>query len=724
MRRLTIAVALVALALPILLAPSCPLPEPVDRDRIELPGLSNRVRVSTDALGVPHVSASTLEDAVNVQGYLHARDRFFQMDVLRRTAEGRLAELTGSFPDLQADAQTRTLDLRAAAQRDADLLTATEEALLEAYVDGVNAWLASNPLPAEYAELEISSVPPWEGLDTLLMAKASDAQFNVRLYELTDDTAALVRYEAAGAQAGFDGRALFFQDLTRIAPVVPAATVPDAGGGTPFAASSSSSGRTRRPATAARTDRRELRTIARAQEFARASSRRGGSAGSNVWGVAAWASAEGVPMVASDSHVGLTVPAPGYEIHLVVEGDPVFGDLNLSGMGSPGTPGVPGGQNEFLAWGGTAFFADVSDIFRDRLVRGDPACPVRLCIESAGEMHPVEERPETYRMNSLGNGVPDDTIDMTAVIALQAPQVVNVLSVPFRSFGPILEVADRSVVDAPDSSPAETTALTLQYSGLHGSRIARALFGIMTARDVGELGEAVRSFAGTLKNWVAADTEGNLAYFTSGEVPLRADLEAGHVVGNEPWLVRDGSGPSNWVRDPLSLQGQDVPPYSQGQTIPFLTIPFDEMPSVVNPPNGFVVNANNDPSGSELDNDLVNQFRPSGGIYYLGPSFNLGFRAGRVTQLVKSRIAAGEKISLEDMKRFQANTQQLDAELMTPFLLAAHANAQRLGAPPELASFEGDAEINEADLSTHRLGLLHSDRHPGGLRRGGNRRRA
>jgi len=168
------------------------------------------------------------------------------------------------------------------------------------------------------------------------------------------------------------------------------------------------------------------------------------------------------------------------------------------------------------------------------------------------------------------------------------------------------------------------------------------------------------------------------------------------VVGNEPWLVRDGSGPCNWVRDPLSLQGQGAPPYSQGQTIPFLAIPFDEMPSVVNPPNGFVVNANNDPSGSELDNDLVNQLRPSGGIYYLGPSFVLGFRAGRLTQLLNSRIEAGEKISLEDMKHFQANTQQLDAELMTPFLLEAHANAHRVGAPAELASFASDPEIEEA----------------------------
>ena len=596
MRRLTIVFALAALALPILLAPSCPLPEPVERDRIELPGLSERVQVSSDALGVPHVFASTLEDALRVQGYLHARDRFFQMDVLRRSADGRLAELTGSFFDLLADAQTRLFDLRRAAERDAALLDVREEQLLEAYVDGVNAWLASNPLPAEYAELEISSVPPWQGLDTLMMAKGNDAQLNTS-WELWD-TPTLESYEAAGNQAGFDGRALFFEDLMRIAPAVAAATVPDSGGTTPFAASSSSNESGRRLVGAIREGHLKPRATAVAQKLARGPARGGASVGSNVWGVAAWASAEGVPMIAGDSHVELTVPAPGYEIHLVVEDDPAFGELNVSGAQTPGAPGIAGGQSQFIAWGGTAFFGDVSDTFQDRLVRGDPACSVRLCIESAGELHPVEERSEVYRMNSLGNGVLDDTIDMTATVALLAPEAVKVLRVPFRSFGPILEVADRSVVDDPGSSLAETTALTRQYSGLHGTRIGRALFGMMTARDVAEFGEAVRYFAGTLKHFMVADIAGNLAYFASGEIPLRPDLEAGHVAGNQPWLVRDGSGPCNWIRDPLSLQGQQDPPYSQGQIIPFLVIPPDEMPSVVNPARGFVVNANNDPTGS------------------------------------------------------------------------------------------------------------------------------
>jgi penicillin amidase len=128
-------------------------------------------------------------------------------------------------------------------------------------------------------------------------------------------------------------------------------------------------------------------------------------------------------------------------------------------------------------------------------------------------------------------------------------------------------------------------------------------------------------------------------------------------------------------------------------------IPFDEMPQAVNPPAGFVVNANEDPSGSVLDNDSLNQFRPSnpGAIYYFGSYFlTSGLRNGRVTRLLREKIDAGEKISLDDMKRFQANTQQLDAELMTPFVLAAFENAQSPGAPSELAAFASDPGIAEA----------------------------
>jgi penicillin amidase len=180
--------------------------------------------------------------------------------------------------------------------------------------------------------------------------------------------------------------------------------------------------------------------------------------------------------------------------------------------------------------------------------------------------------------------------------------------------------------------------------------------------------------------------DGNLAYFSSAEMPLRKDLEQGTVDGLPPSFIRDGLGSNNWVPDPA---------HSQGQAIPFEILPYVEMPQTLNPENGFFVNANNDPAGTTLDNDALNQARtgkPSA-IYYLNPGYAIGMRAGRITRLIENHPG---KVSGEDMKRFQANVQQLDAELMTPFLLEAFGNASEQNAPSALAALADDPEIAEA----------------------------
>ncbi len=155
------------------------------------------------------------------------------------------------------------------------------------------------------------------------------------------------------------------------------------------------------------------------------------------------------------------------------------------------------------------------------------------------------------------------------------------------------------------------------------------------------------------------------------------------------------------------------PAHSQGQAIPFEILPFEEMPHTVNPENGFFVNANNDPAGVSLDNDPLNQVRPSKptAIYYLNPSFAIGMRAGRITRLVRDQIEAGKKISYGDMQNFQANTQQRDAELMTPFLLEAFENASAPGAPSELAALAADPGVAEAVGTSLRVGLLLANGH-------------
>ncbi|MEN8183718.1 MAG: penicillin acylase family protein, partial [Myxococcota bacterium] len=367
--------------------------------------------------------------------------------------------------------------------------------------------------------------------------------------------------------------------------------------------------------------------------------------------------------------------------------DPEAGPMNVSGVGFPGAPGVILGQNERISWGATTNPMDVTDIFLDRGLVFAPECIAvgsLACIESDGVIHPAVLEFASYRKN-----IPDDGINDHVVNAgINLPDNL-IVTVPFRSHGPVIFIADPGVI----GQGGETDVLILQYTGFHATREVQTFLSWNRARNLDEFIEGLQDFDVGSQNWAYADVEGNLAYFSSAELPLRKDLEQGFVSGTPPFMVRDGSGPANWVPDPAR---------SQGQAIPYAVLPFDEMPQTINPANGFFANANNDPVGTTLDNDPLNQKRKThpNAIYYLNPAYSNGLRAGRITRLLRDALEDGRKISVNDMQAFQANTQQLDAELMTPFLLEAFDRGGRAGAPTELAGFAADAEIAEA---AHRL---------------------
>jgi penicillin G amidase len=169
-------------------------------------------------------------------------------------------------------------------------------------------------------------------------------------------------------------------------------------------------------------------------------------------------------------------------------------------------------------------------------------------------------------------------------------------------------------------------------------------------------------------------------------VPLREDLQEGCVRGLPPFFIRNGTGGNEWL--PVSDQPDT-------QATPFAILPFGEMPQVVNPPAGFFVNANNDPAGTTLDNDPLNEIRPGGGIYYLARNFG-SLRGGRITEMIRDRLAEGRRISLEDMKAMQADTVLRDAEFFVPSFLDAFRNARAGGAPTPLAALGKDSHLAEA----------------------------
>ena len=642
---------------------------------IEIECLEGNVEVILDTDGVPHIFAENDHDLFCAEGYVHARDRFFQMDLTRREVSGDLAELVGTSR-LGSDVQNRTIGLRRAAERSAAVLSPNEMALLQAYADGVNAYLANNPLPIEYGLLELTEARPWDPIDSLVIGKAIAAGLSLDID--IGPTLQLQQFIEAGFAGSFDGQVLFFEDVRRSAPMDPAATVPDATGGTPFIAKIQKASRTKL-ASAAAGAKRVQKKLEQARNITRLMNRRELEIGSNEWGVAGEHTSSGRPIIANDPHLSLNIPSTFYEWHLVVENDPTNGPMNVSGVGFPGAPAVILGQNEHVTWGATTNPMDVSDVFQDTLIVG--GCEQSLaCIVSDGIQHEVLIDVTQYSANNPGDGI----LDNVTVVPLP-PDQTTIATVPFRSFGPILDITDPSVI----FGGGTTTALVLQFTGFHATRELSAFSAWNRAQNLTEFVAALQDFDFGSQNFAYADEQGNLAYFASAENPLRKDLEDGGVTGLPPYFIRDGSGPNNWVPDPAQ---------SQGQAIPYAVLPFDEMPQTINPENGFFVNANNDPAGVSLDNNPLNQVRPSKptAIYYLNPSFAIGMRAGRITRLVRDQIEAGKKVSYGDMQNFQANTQQLDAELMTPFLLEAFANASDPGAPAELAALVADPSVTEA----------------------------
>ena len=663
MRRLAI-VALVLLLVPAVAATAKGEPGSVGPS-----GLEGPARVVRDADGVAHVLADSRHDLFFLQGTVHAQDRLFQMDVRRRQADGTLAELLGPAA-LPTDVQLRTIGLHRAAARSLPALSDAARAVLQAYADGVNAWVADHPLPPEYGALELTGFRPWTPLDSVAVGKLQAFGLSFDLDDI-DRTVALLAYQQAGQAAGFDGARLFFDDLWRSQPFTPATTVPDAtgpqaatatvarqgqdrlGAGQPSARLRAAAGLARRYAEQAR----KVPLLARALEADRS---RGGS---NEWAVAGHVAAGGHPLVANDPHLGLDAPSTFYPIHLQA------GATDAIGSGFAGVPGVIVGHNRFIAWGATVNPSDVTDTYAEQVLP-DPSSPSGLATLYQGQLEPVIPIPEVFRQNNPASGAPDDL----TVVPPGGPIPPATLIVPRRNNGPIIEL-----------DQAAGTALSVQYTGFSATREIDTFLIWDDARDLDDFRRGLELFDVGGQNWAYADVAGNIAYFTSAELPIREDLQAGAVAGLPPFFIRNGTGGNEW------LPVQHPQP---GQAIPYEILPPEEMPHTVNPPAGFFVNGNNDPIGTTLDNNPLNQLRPGGGIYYLNPGYD-GIRGGRITALIRDELAGDGSVSFNDMQRIQADTGLVDAQFFVPHMLRALRNAPRSD-DPALRALGRDRGVLEA----------------------------
>jgi penicillin G amidase len=644
-----------------------------------LPGLQQRATVVRDTHGVPHITAFSDRDVYFMMGYLHAQDRFFQMDVARRRGSGTLAEMLGAGPDNQVlnnDAGIRNIGVRRSAERSLGEYSPEAALLLQAYSAGVNAWLDSNPLPPEYTLLEITRVPKWRPVDSLTVTKLIQLQSSFDFTDL-DRTLALSAFQAAGQAGGFDGVRLFFEDIFTFVPFDTTVTIPGPAGIAPLSSpelqllniQSRMIEQSRRLSGVISLDViKAARKLVEQYHQNPLLDRAQSNNGSNWWVVAGSKTDTGNAMLANDPHLFLGTPAVFYEIHLKV--DTYRSPLNVYGVSFPGVPGVFFGQNEHISWGGATASLDVTDVFAEQLVVENG---VPVATRYKDRIEPLVIIPEEFRVNQVQNGVADDVV---VISPGDADVPAATLIVPRRNNGPLLPAGP-------------TEGISVQFAGASATRDLEGLFVLARARNLAEFKRGLQFFDGGPLNWAYADVDGNIATFVSGKVPLREDLQAGTIDGLPPFFIRDGTGAARHEWIPRS---DGAPGFN------YESLPFEEMPQTVNPAQGFLANANNDPTGITLDNDPINQTRGEG-LYYISAGFNPGFRAAKITSLIQQQLndrGCYGKVSFRDLQRIQNNVQMFDAEVFTPYIISAFNAARSAGAPADLAAFARDPAVREA----------------------------
>jgi penicillin amidase len=631
-----------------------------------LAGLLEAATISVDAEGISHVRANNEHDLYFLQGWVHARERLFQMDYNRRLASGTVAELVGQA-GLPSDVQLRTLGLRRAAQRSYDAASASTRDALLAYAGGVNAWASTHALPVEYGALGLTTFAPWSAVDSIVIGKLISFSLSFELD--IERTLAVQSYSfALGPQLG---AALYFQDLWRSAGFEPDATVPDAieSGATALSVRAEqrdarARGHEKAGESATRLMRGYLDRVRGLPVFRGVLSREARGS-SNLWAVSGALTQDGRPLIANDPHLQLSIPSTFFPMGLELQDEPVFGST------FPGIAGVIHGYNRYIAWGSTNNLVDVTDVFSEQVVP-DPSSPSGFSTMHEGSPEWLIPIPQVFRANFGGMLVPVPPSDESGIPAFT-------LVMPRRDGGPIINLDRES-----------GAALSVQYVGFGPTQEAEAFLMINRARNLEQFKDALQRFDVGSQNFVYAHVEGNIAYFTAGEVPVREDLQAFTVNGAPPWFVRNGQGGNEW------LAVHNPQPH---QATPHEVLPFAEMPQAVNPPAGWFVNGNNDPVGLTRDNDPLNQLRPGGGLYYLAYSWNRGFRAARINARLRELLETGDRrVSFEEMQAVQADVILRDAEVFKPYIVAAFDNASS-SAAVELRTLAQDLALAQAVAS-------------------------
>ncbi len=438
---------------------------------VSIAGLKNRVTVRRDDRGIPYIEATNDGDLYFAQGYVTASDRLWQMDLLRRNVRGELAEIFGAGA-LGEDKRHRTMGLATVVEESAKHLPANLNAAMNAYANGVNAFIDSltdQTMPPEFRLLQYQP-RHWTPADSLCVGKllaeylSSSWQADIMrasLQSLPKEKRDALLTETSPLDVlvvGSDRKESTARNKNNVGPRIDSQLLVE------LAKQIESERRSRELLGLGTLDFETLQA-------------------SNNWVVSGTRTVSGKPLLANDPHIPAAAPGIWYQTELTSPG------IHVAGVTFPGAPGIVIGHNDRIAWGATNLGPDVQDVYLEKFDKDNPKR-----YQTPTGWRDVEIRHEQIKVrpNPLNPATETQTLDVTVT-----------------RHGPIMLEKDgaRYALRWPSLDPA-----TMESAGI---------FDANRARNWKEFTEALSHYSGPTQNFVYADVDGHIGYYGAGKIPIR-----------------------------------------------------------------------------------------------------------------------------------------------------------------------------------------------------------
>ncbi|NLW48422.1 MAG: penicillin acylase family protein [Firmicutes bacterium] len=560
-------------------------PWPKTNGKLQVEGLESSVTIYRDKLGIPQIYAENEHDLFFSQGYVQAQDRLFQMEVNRRVGNGTLSEMVG-YPGLGMDKLFRVFGMRRVAEKTWPLLDDETRMIVEAYCEGINAYINTYPgkLPMEF--LLLGAKPRrWEPLDVLSYGNTI-AFINGLNYSYEMFRAQLIA--KLGEKRASEALPVWDNDNPLVIP-------PELN-----------------KYMWLKNDK--IAGISNLNNILPGTEAFGWASG--AWVISGKYTDSGKPLLAGDAHMSIGIPSLWQEIGLH------GGRFDVVGFSLPGTPMVVIGHNQRIAWSFTNMNPDVQDLYVEKF--DDRDNPTKY--EYMGKWRELERVEEVIKVK----GNPDVKLEVL-----------------FTHHGPVLndlvKVTDQDLEDQKNFDQAwgywpplrrekwaNTEPIALRWAFFDRCVILKCVKELNLAQNWDQFRSALSQWDSLSQNFVYGDIDGNIGYQAAAKIPIRVAKHQGAVP------VPGWTGEYEWKG----------------------FIPFEKLPSMYNPPTGYLAVVNSKTVDDSYPYQLTYDW------------FHPGYRGRAVKNMIEELIAKGDPLTKEDMGNILGDNLSYGDALIRPYLAA------------------------------------------------------